>query len=85
MKKIIILIGVLILLYGAWGYYKAFLYHSKISYDNVESVWIGKESKSKIILTKDQQKEIVEAFNSAKFVNDNDELAGPTYRCSGEI
>jgi sortase (surface protein transpeptidase) len=88
LKKIAIVIGsvigLILLLFIAWNFVKSSLYHTKISLNEVENVTL-QQLENEIILTEEQQKEVVKAFNSAKFMDDNDRLAGPTYECRATI
>jgi hypothetical protein len=74
LKKVIILIGVFILFFETWRFVKASLYHSEVSFNDVQSVSIT-DGRNGVVLTKEQQKKLIEAFNSAKFIDDNDRLA----------
>jgi hypothetical protein len=82
---ICILLALVISLFISWRIYKEYIYHSKITLEEVENITLRQEADNVATLTKEQQKGIVEAFNSAEFIDDNDRLAGPTYMCAATI
>ncbi|MGD8189907.1 hypothetical protein ACQCN2_07990 [Brevibacillus ginsengisoli] len=84
MKKLVVVTVLVVLIVGVF-IQKASLYHTKIPIEQVASVTVWDELKGEFTFTKEQQLATVEAFNSAKFVDDNDEFAGPTYGCHAFI
>lgn len=91
MKKLVGVVVVFAVIAFTWlishqlSIQKASRYHTKISVEQVASVTVLVGVDEELTLTKEQQLAMIEAFNSSKFVDDNDELAGPTYDCHASI